>query len=1395
MGFKIINGTLFEYTEEYGVTRVVIPDNVTEISSFAFSGCTSLTSVTIPDSVTSIGESAFHGCTSLTSATIPKCMAENDETLFLSCEKLTNVIILEGAIKIGYRTFWMCKSLTSVTIPNSVTSIGKDAFYGCTSLAEINIPDGVTEIGEYAFDGCTSLTEVNIPNSVTSIGEQAFRGCTSLIEISIPNSVASIGTWAFDGCISLTEINIPNSVTSIGKWAFNRCTSLTSITIPKCVAENDGCGFYDSKSLTNIIILEGATKIGSRIFKGCRSLNSVIIPEGVTSIGEYAFSECENLTEINIPNSVTSIGEGAFCKCTSLNKIHIPEGVTTISQSTFEKCQNLTDIFIPESVTTIGQSAFEKCQNLTEIFIPDGVVTIGEKAFYDCRSLSKIFIIGSAVSIGMYAFLGCPIDADMIVACSEQQDESAKQYNEASEQHDEAFKKQIMRLSSVIHNIYMSKYENNNIVGELQNFQRYLKSYNSSWRRKLNGILNPIIGRLPITKKSDERFKKAIEWTESFFQAQARLLINRMKRFDKVCSAYQESENDLSIINAIADLMNEAVDSLRMEYVFELPMNRIPVTYEIPLEVLEIRGKWNKIRNESPLLALQTQKEELSANTDKLAAAKEALAEKEETSAELSAAIIELNGALSEKQNESVEAQGAIESAQSSLTEAELALANIKTLNGEKCKSLQEAMTEQEVELQNLQQALNAAKAVHQNAKSELEQKLSELQAKAVSLSESIDEYKLRAIKALFFKKKNEQLADYYNEQLAKVNSEIDSIKKQIEQNDALLIEKQADFDRSQEQIRMEMQSGSEQIKELMAEINLFETNLETKQSEHQRCMKQYDSIQKSIAKIQKDITFKQKRIAELCDEITNVNHQIVSLEKKVETLRKDIEEEFLTVFPSDVNERIQEISVSASEDASALERWVASCFASHIQHNSKRLRIEKRWDLLVLRADAEKSFELTERYKETNRLIQETEQEYEKCNGKATELKPYIAKLENEDDYPALLAKVEKKFQSLMKYLSDDFVPPQEIMPFYGDGYCLSMDEDSYLWFCPYYFLLINKQKNKLSVRALRYYELLLAMDTQTVSLDYGEKVPNGFEIMGHHWEYERADGQRNMRYKDNRLRSDVRIYELFISAQNVTKKIAFASDAERLIKCFQEYRNLLFDEKVERIINRIFQCESTPDIIHIHDDVMKAMKADADAKKQAEKEAKAAQLLAQKKEDEAKEAALRKAAEERRIRAEKEKALEEQWLRLQHQMASEEQLVQEKEDILRTAERLLESNCDQIQEKYAAKEAPLDVEAKHRTITNSMTKIPLIQVNTIDCPKYVLWFVDEYGQRISNVRLLEQKRVGETSLIQFELKSQSGFSSSKDYYLCILNFEDGQILGALPFKINISFANDFGF
>ena len=79
------------------VTDLVIPDGVTSIGSYAFSGCDSLTSVIIPDSVTSIGYGAFEGCSSLTSVTIPDSVTSIGAEAFYGCDGLTSVIFEETA--------------------------------------------------------------------------------------------------------------------------------------------------------------------------------------------------------------------------------------------------------------------------------------------------------------------------------------------------------------------------------------------------------------------------------------------------------------------------------------------------------------------------------------------------------------------------------------------------------------------------------------------------------------------------------------------------------------------------------------------------------------------------------------------------------------------------------------------------------------------------------------------------------------------------------------------------------------------------------------------------------------------------------------------------------------------------------------------------------------------------------------------------------------------------------------------------------------------------------------------------------------------------------------------------------------------------------------------------
>ena len=219
---------------------MTIPNSVTSIGNYAFSGCSGLTSVTIPNSVTSIGNNAFYSCT----------------------------------------------GLTSVTIPNSVTSIGNYVFDGCSGLTSVTIPNSVTSIGNYAFRGCSGLTSVTIPNSVTCIGNNAFRGCSGLTSVTIPNSVTSIGEWAFYGCSKLKTV-IWNAIncTSIGSHAFS--SSLTSLLFGNRV-EHIPSGLPSLSMSNTVLVLPQSIKtIETGAFKG--SCGAVVIGDSIENIAAVSF--------------------------------------------------------------------------------------------------------------------------------------------------------------------------------------------------------------------------------------------------------------------------------------------------------------------------------------------------------------------------------------------------------------------------------------------------------------------------------------------------------------------------------------------------------------------------------------------------------------------------------------------------------------------------------------------------------------------------------------------------------------------------------------------------------------------------------------------------------------------------------------------------------------------------------------------------------------------------------------------------------------------------------------------------------------------------------------------------------------------------------------------------
>ena len=176
-----------------GLTSIVIPNSVIEIAKDAFSYCSGLTSIVVEsgnprydshNDCNAIIETASNtlivGCKN---TIIPNSVTHVGDYAFSGRTGLTDIVIPNSVTAIGFMAFRDCTGLTGIDIPNSVTYIGYLAFDRCTGLTSIVIPNSVTKISDHAFDGCTGLTSIVIPNSVTEIGYEAFCGCTGVTDV------------------------------------------------------------------------------------------------------------------------------------------------------------------------------------------------------------------------------------------------------------------------------------------------------------------------------------------------------------------------------------------------------------------------------------------------------------------------------------------------------------------------------------------------------------------------------------------------------------------------------------------------------------------------------------------------------------------------------------------------------------------------------------------------------------------------------------------------------------------------------------------------------------------------------------------------------------------------------------------------------------------------------------------------------------------------------------------------------------------------------------------------------------------------------------------------------------------------------------------------------------
>ncbi len=272
-------------------TEIIIPEKspngevVTAIGTSAFKGLgdfIGIKSVKLPESVTSIGSYAFSGCW-----------------------EIKSIVLSEAVTTIGNYAFFDCYNLESINIPKTMTKIGAQAFYDCTSLKKVDIPASLTVIGPQAFSGCRMLESITVLEDnprylargnclIDKLEKTLVFGCFNA-EIPDDGSVVRIGNYAFARS-SVENLHIPKGVTSIGSYAFCRTYNLKSVKLPMGLVEIGERAFYES-SLESIAIPEGIAEISAYTFSDCYNLKNIVIPSSVRSIGSCAFQWCYNIKE------------------------------------------------------------------------------------------------------------------------------------------------------------------------------------------------------------------------------------------------------------------------------------------------------------------------------------------------------------------------------------------------------------------------------------------------------------------------------------------------------------------------------------------------------------------------------------------------------------------------------------------------------------------------------------------------------------------------------------------------------------------------------------------------------------------------------------------------------------------------------------------------------------------------------------------------------------------------------------------------------------------------------------------------------------------------------------------------------------------------------------------
>lgn len=460
-GANIVSNT---YADGKGVIK--LDGDATRLLE-AFEGDEALLTVTLPDSVTTLGGYSFSGCPNLTTINFGNGITTVESNAIYDCPSLSEFsgsivsddgycLVVEGVL------FYMLpidESVTSYSIPNGVQSFNFCHVGSSPNVTEVSFPDSLTTLngfgsfyssfsnvkqytGKFASVDGSCLIE---SGDLCYFAPQALTGLTSY---SVPNGVTKIST-KFLSSSTLTTVTFPDGITAVVYGLLNNCPNMQSV-VGDIASEDGKCivigntifDFVDTK-LTSYTIPEGVTAIGDEIFAQFSiSLTTITVAESVNTIGNNAFSNAnikeiyfksttpatmknalfnffvvdENL-KLYVPTEAVDAYKSAWSDYASFiaeypttpanNEIWYTNGSTTkstapttpdafggatIVSNTYNSALGCWVIKFDSDVTAIQKTAFSTLSSITSITLPSSILTIDGSTFNRCSSLVEINI-------------------------------------------------------------------------------------------------------------------------------------------------------------------------------------------------------------------------------------------------------------------------------------------------------------------------------------------------------------------------------------------------------------------------------------------------------------------------------------------------------------------------------------------------------------------------------------------------------------------------------------------------------------------------------------------------------------------------------------------------------------------------------------------------------------------------------------------------------------------------------------------------------------------------------------------------------------------------------------------------------------------------------------------